>query len=75
MSKPHRIDGTALTFGVIYLGIVAWWWLQRSFSIDLPSAPWIVALVLVTAGVLGIVNAVRRGDRTGIGRNRPRSDD
>jgi len=39
-----------------------WWVLNHSFALDLPSLGWIVALVLIAIGALGIVS-VLRGDR------------
>ena len=52
----------ALAFGAIFVAAAVWWVLNHSFALDLPSLGWIVALVLIAVGALGIIS-VLRGDR------------
>lgn len=58
----RRPDIAALAFGAIFVAAAVWWVLNHSFALDLPSLGWIVALVLIAIGALGIVS-VLRGDR------------
>ncbi len=64
----RRVDTPALIFGVIFLAIATWWLVDRRFAPHLPHAGWIVAVLLIAVGVLGITNAIRGGDR-GAGRS------
>jgi hypothetical protein len=66
----RRPDMAAFAFGLVFLTAALWWVLNNRFVLDLPSVGWIVALVLIAVGVLGIVS-VLRGDR---GRDRHRDD-
>jgi hypothetical protein len=68
----HRPDMAALAFGLVFVAAALWWLLNNSFVLDLPSVGWIVALVLIAVGVLGIVSVVR-GDR-GRGRDQRHDD-
>ena len=58
----RRPDIAALAFGAIFVAAAVWWVLNHSFALDLPSLGWIVALVLIAVGALGIIS-VLRGDR------------
>lgn len=58
----RRPDIAALAFGAIFVAAALWWVLNHSFALDLPSLGWIVALVLIAVGALGIIS-VLRGDR------------
>jgi|GEM_PF-4944296 len=64
----RRPDVAAFAFGVVFLAAAVWWVLNHSFALDLPSVGWVVALVLIAVGILGILSVVR-GDR---GRDRDR---
>jgi hypothetical protein len=55
----HETDQVSLAFGVLFLAAVAWWLVVRSFEIDLPPAGWFLAAAMLTAGVLGLVAALR----------------
>ena len=55
----RRPDFPALIFGLIFLGIAGWWLLDRSVGLDLPSAGWIIAGILILLGVAGIASALR----------------
>ena len=64
----RRPDVAALAFGLVFLAAAVWWVLNHSFALDLANVGWILALVLIAVGVLGILSVVR-GDR---GRDRDR---
>jgi hypothetical protein len=57
--KPHRIDGLSFTFGIIFLGVVAWWLFGAQFDVELPSGGWFVAGALILFGVVGLIGALR----------------
>jgi len=57
--KPHRTDGLSFTFGVIFLGVVAWWLFGAQFDVVLPSGGWFVAGALILFGVVGLIGALR----------------
>jgi hypothetical protein len=61
--KPHRLDGLSFTFGIIFLGVVAWWLFGAQFDVELPSGGWFVAGALIVFGVVGLIGALRP-DRT-----------
>jgi len=55
----HETDALSLTFGSVFLAIVAWWIVVRSVHIDLPSVGWFLAGALFVLGVVGLVVVVR----------------
>ncbi|MFS8477665.1 MAG: hypothetical protein FWJ93_01595 [Micromonosporaceae bacterium] len=57
--KAHRTDGLSLTFGLIFLAIVAWWLVAEFIDLSLPNAGWFVAGTLILLGLLGLVGALR----------------
>ncbi|MGK5680864.1 hypothetical protein [Actinoplanes sp. URMC 104] len=57
--KPHRTDGVSLSFGVLFLLIVAWWAVSRVVTIHLPAVGWLVAGGLILFGVIGLLGALR----------------
>ncbi|HET8659416.1 MAG TPA: hypothetical protein VFM55_10510 [Micromonosporaceae bacterium] len=59
--KAHRTDGLALTFGVVFLVIVAWWAVAVTVDLTLPHIGWFVAAALILLGVLGLVGVLRSG--------------
>lgn len=67
----RRPDVAALAFGLVFVAAAVWWVLNHSFALDLPNVGWIIALVLIAVGALGILSVVR-GDR---GRDRDRRRD
>lgn len=61
--KAHRTDGLSLTFGLIFLTLVAWWLVAQVVEVSLPNAGWLVAAALIVLGLLGLVGAVRGNNR------------
>ena len=57
--KPHRMDGVSLSFGVLFLLVVAWWAVSRVVTIHLPAVGWLVAGGLILFGVVGLLGALR----------------
>ena len=77
VSIPH------LVMGLIFLGVVAVWALAEAGVVEYDGQRWILPLVLVVAGGIGllvsVVNGVRRSRRTSgaptAGATDPRDDD
>jgi hypothetical protein len=61
MMKTHRTDGVSLSFGMVFLLIVAWWMLAQFVTLALPAVGWMVAIALIVFGVFGLVGAFRSG--------------
>jgi hypothetical protein len=57
--KAHRTDGVSLTFGLIFLGIVAWWLVAQLLDLALPAVGWFLAGALILIGMLGLLGALR----------------
>ncbi|WP_250001225.1 hypothetical protein [Actinoplanes sp. M2I2] len=57
--RPHRTDGVSLSFGVLFLLVVAWWAVTRVVTVHLPAVGWLVAGGLIVFGVLGLLGALR----------------
>lgn len=57
--KPHRMDGVSLSFGVLFLLVVAWWAVSRVVTVHLPAVGWLVAGGLIVFGVIGLLGALR----------------
>lgn len=57
--KKHRTDGVSLTFGVLFLAIVAWWLLAQIFHLALMAVGWSAAGALILLGIFGLVGALR----------------
>jgi hypothetical protein len=57
--KIHRTDGLSLTFGLVFLAAVGWWFFGRGVSVALPQLGWFVAGALIVFGVLGLFGALR----------------
>ncbi len=57
--KTHRTDGLSLTFGLIFLAIVAWRLVAGAYNVDVPNVGWFVAGALIVLGLLGLVGALR----------------
>ncbi|MGH3727812.1 MAG: hypothetical protein ACRDTU_03560 [Micromonosporaceae bacterium] len=60
---PHRTDNGSLIFGLLFLGVVAWWLIAETTeaSVGLAAIGWLVSAFLVTVGVVGVVAAIRSG--------------
>lgn len=59
MNRHETTDVLSLTFGALFLAIVAWWLVFRSVHIDLPSAGWFFAGALILLGAGGLAAALR----------------
>jgi hypothetical protein len=57
--KTHRTDGLSLTFGLVFLAAVGWWFFGRTLDLALPRLGWFVAATLIIFGVVGLVGALR----------------
>lgn len=61
--RPHRTDGVSLSFGIIFLMVVAWWAVSQVITVHLPAVGWLVAGGLIAFGVLGLLGALRSSRR------------
>jgi hypothetical protein len=59
----HDTDAVSLAFGIIFVGVAAWWLLARVVDLWAPSAGWLAAGLLLLLGAIGLVRAVRLGKR------------
>lgn len=59
----RNFDRPAFTFGVLYVAAALWWLIDRVFKVHLPNAGWLVALLLILGGAIGIGSAIRAADR------------
>lgn len=59
--KPHRTDGVSLSFGLIFLVVVAWWLVAQVVDVRLPTLGWFAASVLILLGGFGLLGALRAG--------------
>lgn len=57
--SERRLDGSALIFGIVFISIAGWWFLDRNFDWHLPNAGWIMAGALIALGAAGIAKALR----------------
>ena len=57
--RPHRTDGVSLSFGILFLLVVAWWAVSRVVTLHLPAMGWLVAGGLIVFGVIGLLGALR----------------
>ena len=57
--RPHRTDGVSLSFGILFLLVVAWWAVSRVVTVHLPAVGWLVAGGLIVFGVVGLLGALR----------------
>ena len=55
----HDTDAVSLAFGVIFVGVAAWWLLDRVVDLWAPSASWFAAGLLLLLGAIGLVRALR----------------
>jgi len=62
--KPHRTDGVSLSFGLIFLAVALWWAVTQVVDVRLPNAGWLVAGGLILFGVVGLLGAIRSGQRS-----------
>jgi len=59
----HDTDVTSLVFGLLFLGRAGVWALVQYDVLTLPAASVVAPMVLVVAGVAGLVLTLRRGAR------------
>lgn len=59
--KTHRTDSVSLSFGIVFLLVVAWWLLAQFVTLALPAVGWMVAIALILFGMIGLVGAFRSG--------------
>jgi hypothetical protein len=65
MSNPprnpsrKRPDLPAMIFGLIFMAFATWWFTTRGDGIGLPNVGWILAVLLILLGVVGIATALR----------------
>jgi hypothetical protein len=57
--KTRRPDVPAMVFGLIFIGIAIWYFVDRGNGLDLPGLGWITAALLILLGVAGITSALR----------------
>lgn len=60
----HDTDVTSLVFGLLFLGIAAVWLLVQQDVVSWPGASRIFPIVLVAAGVIGLVSSLTRTRRS-----------
>lgn len=58
--RPHRTDPVSLAFGLLFLGIAGWWGLTRFVHVGIEPGGWIIAVILLVMGTVGLVGALRR---------------
>jgi hypothetical protein len=59
----HRTDAVSLAFGAVFLLVAGWWVIGRTIDVGLPTLGWAVALGLIAVGALGLIGALRGGNR------------
>jgi hypothetical protein len=57
--KAHRTDLVSFAFGLVFLGLSAWWLLAQLLGLALPPVGWFLAGALILIGVFGLVGALR----------------
>ena len=62
-SNTHPVSVTHLVMGLVFLGAAAVWGLAELDLVEIDGARWVVPLVLVVAGAIGLVVTVGRGLR------------
>ena len=63
--RRHPLEITPLVFGLVFLGIVTGWALFETGVLTGASTAWVLPVVLIAAGALGLVlAAVRPGETT-----------
>jgi hypothetical protein len=62
MSQRHATDVVSLTFGIIFAGVVLVWALTGADVIDVGSIGLAGPAILIAAGTVGLVAALRGGD-------------
>ena len=61
--ESHKIDPVSLIFGLLFVGLGAWWWIAEIADLPAGVAAWVGAVALLALGVIGVVTSVV-GSRT-----------
>lgn len=61
--RRHEIDVTSLVFGLIFLGMAGIWWLVYHDVIGWIRLGILVPILLIGAGIVGLVASIRSGRR------------
>ena len=69
-SPPHPLNVGYLVIGLVFLGISGAWALHAAGVVDNADVRWLVPLVLVGAGLVGLVAFAAKGVRGGRPENR-----
>lgn len=62
--QRHPLEIGPLVFGLIFLGVVAAWGLFELGAVTAADAAWILPIVLIGAGALGVLLALTKPRRT-----------
>lgn len=60
----HPTDTTSLVFGIVFVGLAAVWLLVQLELLALPDVAVALPIVLVAAGVVGLVTSIGRVRRS-----------
>jgi hypothetical protein len=60
----HDTDVTSLVFGLLFLGVAVVWALVETDVVSWPDASGFFPVLLLVAGVVGLLSSVRRGRRS-----------
>ncbi len=53
--KTHPLNVGYLVIGLVFLGLAGSWWLHQIGAVGLDEIRWLLPLVLVVAGAVGLV--------------------
>ncbi|HET7327246.1 MAG TPA: hypothetical protein VFJ14_08155 [Nocardioidaceae bacterium] len=59
----HPINISSLVVGLVFLGLAGSWALREAGLVDAKATGWILPLLLVTAGAVGVAAAVVKNAR------------
>jgi len=59
--RTHPLNISSLVVGLIFLGLAGAWALRTADIIDAEATRWILPLLLVAAGAVGLAAAIIRG--------------
>jgi hypothetical protein len=62
MNETNReLDAVAVVFGLLFLAIAGMWAVSRVVDVSWNVASWLVPLVLLGIGAVGLLTVLRRG--------------